>query len=66
MKIREIRGQEDNENKNRIEKERRKMSEKKNKQEIIAKFKKALEHKKEWQQHFVQTYAAPGMKVEFF
>jgi hypothetical protein len=42
------------------------MDKKKTKQEIIAKFKKAIEHKKAWQQQFAATYAAPGMKVEFF
>ena len=28
--------------------------------------KKAIEHKKEWQKRFEDTYASPGMKVEFF
>ena len=51
---------------NRVKQKERKMKEKKNKQEIVAKFKEAIRHKKEWQQHFVQTYATPGMKVEFF
>ena len=36
------------------------------KEEVIAMLKKAIEHKKEWQKRFEDTYASPGMKVEFF
>ena len=38
----------------------------KRKEEVIAMLKKAIEHKKEWQKRFEDTYASPGMKVEFF
>ena len=36
------------------------------KEEVIAMLKKAIEHKKEWQKRCEDTYASPGMKVEFF
>ena len=42
------------------------MDREKRKEEVIAMLKKAIEHKKEWQKRFEDTYASPGMKVEFF
>ena len=42
------------------------MQVRKTKEEAMKAFKDALQHKKEWQQRFVETYATPGMKVEFF
>lgn len=42
------------------------MAKKKTKEEALEMFKKALEHKKEWQKQFVDTYASPNMTVEFF
>lgn len=42
------------------------MDREKRKEEVIAMLKKAIDHKKEWQKRFEDTYASPGMKVEFF
>lgn len=42
------------------------MDKKKSKEELLEMFQKALEHKKEWQKRFEETYASPGMNVEFF
>lgn len=42
------------------------MEQQKTKEEVLDMFKKAIEHKKNWQKEFEETYASPGMKVEFF
>lgn len=42
------------------------MNTKRKKEEVISSLKKALEHKREWQRQFAETYASPGMKIEFF
>lgn len=42
------------------------MEAKKTKEEVLNMFKQAIEHKKEWQKQFVETYASPNMTVEFF
>ena len=49
-----------------MDREKEDMDREKRKEEVIAMLKKAIEHKKEWQKRFEDTYASPVMKVEFF